>query len=202
MAFYTVNPALSFQFSPEDTAPRPSEFLKPSLLRTPSRSIHRRLHSIAWPLLAVSSDSVFALPDRKVFMVVSCHLIIYDVDVEANTETILPGFLHNFVSTARPIDAPAILLPVLVCGGMAADPAIQPAPSSSPPRLPHPSAAASRSHPRVWRRFREIVYMLGRRTMPELVLLLDGQVLINDRQRRAHGFSTQVSDVTENSSSG
>ena len=92
----------------------------------------RNPHCIALGLLTIPSNSVFALPDGKAFMVANNQSIIYDI--EANTETILPDIPNN-VRVTNPIDGSAILLPlsppdyvpeILVCGGADVKPAVQP----------------------------------------------------------------------------
>ncbi|PIL37702.1 hypothetical protein GSI_01396 [Ganoderma sinense ZZ0214-1] len=181
-AFYNIDPALSFEFfPPKDSAPRPSEFLKRSL---PANLFPR----------------VFALPDGKVFMVANNQSIIYDV--EANTETILPDIPNN-VRVTNPMDGSAILLPlsppnfipeVLVCGGTAVDPAIQPANLSS--QFPATSQCSRITlTPEGIAKGWEVEHMLEGRTMPELVHLPNGQVLIANGARTGFAAIAQVPDA-------
>ncbi|KAH9911058.1 glyoxal oxidase precursor [Epithele typhae] len=184
--FFNTDPALSFEFFPpkEDT-PRPSEFLKRSL---PANLFPR----------------IFALPDGKVFMVANNQSIIYDI--EAQTETILPDIPNN-VRVTNPIDGSAILLPlsppdytpeVLVCGGSAVDPdgipstalnAHMPATSQcSRITLTKEGIAAG------W----QVEHMLENRTMPELVHLPNGQVLIINGAGTGFAAIGSVSDPVGN----
>ncbi|KAF4598452.1 hypothetical protein EYR38_006854 [Pleurotus pulmonarius] len=163
-AFYNIDPANTFEFFPaKESTPRPSAFLERSL---PSNLFPR----------------IFALPDGRVFMVANNQSIIYDI--EANTETILPDIPNN-VRVTNPIDGSAILLPlsppdyipeVLVCGGTATD--------TLDPLLLSSQTPASSQCSRIkltkegikagW----QVEHMLEGRTMPELVHLPNGQIVI------------------------
>ena len=164
----------------------------------------RRSHCIAPSVLTILSDSVFALPDGKVFMVANNQSIIYDV--EANTETILPDIPNN-VRVTNPIDGSAILLPlsppdfvpgILVCGGTAVDPAIQPANLSS--QFPATSQCSRiQLTPEGIAKGWEVEHMLEGRTMPELVHLPNGQVLIANGARTGFAAIAQVPDAIGNS---
>ncbi|KAI0737810.1 glyoxal oxidase precursor [Daedaleopsis nitida] len=187
-AFYNIDPALSFEFfPPKEDAPRPSEFLKRSL---PTNLFPR----------------VFALPDGKVFMVANNQSIIYDV--EANTETILPD-IPNGVRVTNPMDGSAILLPlsppdfvpeVLVCGGTAQDDRVQPVNLSS--QIPATSQCSRITlTPEGIAKGWEVEHMLEGRTMPELVHLPNGQVLIANGAGTGFAAIAQVPDAIGNSNS-
>ncbi|KAI0076968.1 hypothetical protein K474DRAFT_1182017 [Panus rudis PR-1116 ss-1] len=185
-AFYNIDPALSFEFfPPKESTPRPSEFLKRSL---PTNLFPR----------------IFALPDGKVFMVANNQSIIYDI--EANTETILPD-IPNGVRVTNPMDGSAILLPlsppdftpeVLVCGGSAVDDRIQPENLSS--QIPATSQCSRiKLTPEGIAKGWEVEHMLEGRTMPELVHLPNGQVLIANGARTGFAAIAQVPDAIGNS---
>ncbi|KAI0650924.1 glyoxal oxidase N-terminus-domain-containing protein [Trametes meyenii] len=183
--FLNTDPALSFEFFPrKEDVPRPSEFLKRSL---PANLFPR----------------IFALPDGKVFMVANNQSIIYDI--EANTERILPDIPNN-VRVTNPIDGSAILLPlsppdfipeVLVCGGTQTN-------IFDPTQLSSQTPATSQCSrirldeegiARGW----EVEHMLEGRTMPELVHLPNGQVLIANGARSGFAAIHQVQDAIGNS---
>ncbi|KAI0363190.1 hypothetical protein BV20DRAFT_172359 [Pilatotrama ljubarskyi] len=185
--FYNTDPALSFEFfPPKESAPRPSEFLKRSL---PANLFPR----------------IFALPDGTVFMVANNQSIIYDV--EANTERILPDIPNN-VRVTNPIDGSAILLPlsppdfipeVLVCGGTQTD-TIDPLLLSS--QTPATSQCSrirldEEGIAKGW----QVEHMLEGRTMPELVHLPNGQVLIANGARSGFAAIASVGDPIGNSNS-
>lgn len=145
----------------------------------------------------------FALPDGKVFIVANNQSIIYDI--EANTERILPDIPNN-VRVTNPIDGSAILLPlsppdfipeVLVCGGTQTD-TIDPLLLSS--QMP---ATTQCSRIRLdeagiakgW----EVEHMLEGRTMPELVHLPNGQVLIANGAGTGFAAVASVGDPVGNS---
>jgi hypothetical protein len=136
-------------------------------------------------------------------MVANNQTIIYDI--EANTETILPDIPNN-VRVTNPIDGSAILLPlsppdytpeVLVCGGVATD--------TLPP------ANLSSQNPATTQCSRMVVtdegikqgwvveHMLNPRTMPELVHIPNGQVLIINGGRSGYAAIKQVPDAIGNS---
>ncbi|KAL1944356.1 hypothetical protein VTO73DRAFT_3541 [Trametes versicolor] len=185
--FYNTDPALSFEFfPPKESAPRPSEFLKRSL---PANLFPR----------------IFALPDGKVFMVANNQSIIYDI--EANTERILPDIPNN-VRVTNPIDGSAILLPlsppdyvpeVLVCGGTQTDPIDPLLLSSQTPATTQCSriTLTEEGIAKGW----EVEHMLEPRTMPELVHLPNGQVLIANGARSGFAAIHQVQDPIGNSNS-
>ncbi|KAI0774648.1 glyoxal oxidase N-terminus-domain-containing protein [Trametes elegans] len=185
--FYDTDPALSFEFfPPKESTPRPSEFLKRSL---PSNLFPR----------------IFALPDGKVFMVANNQSIIYDI--EANTERILPDVPNN-VRVTNPIDGSAILLPlsppdfipeVLVCGGTQTDPLDPSLLSSQTPATSQCSriTLTEEGIAKGW----EVEHMLEGRTMPELVHLPNGQVLIANGARSGFAAIKQVPDAIGNSNS-
>ncbi|KAI0705752.1 glyoxal oxidase N-terminus-domain-containing protein [Cerioporus squamosus] len=185
-AFYNIDPALSFEFfPPKEDAPRPSEFLKRSL---PTNLFPR----------------IFALPDGKVFMVANNRSSIYDI--EANTETALPD-IPNGVRVTNPMDGSAILLPlsppdfvpeVLICGGSQTDDRIQPANLSS--QIPATSQCSRITlTPEGIAKGWEVEHMLEGRTMPELVHLPNGQVLIANGARTGFAAIAQVPDAIGNS---
>ncbi|KAI0757966.1 glyoxal oxidase N-terminus-domain-containing protein [Fomes fomentarius] len=180
-AFYNIDPALSLEFfPPKESAPRPSEFLKRSL---PANLFPR----------------LFALPDGKVFMVANNRSGIYDV--EANTETILPD-IPNGVRVTNPMDGSAILLPlhppdfvpeVLVCGGSQSD-TIDPSLLSS--QTPATSQCSRiKLTPEGIAKGWQVEHMLENRTMPELVHLPNGQVLIANGARSGFAALKQVPDA-------
>ncbi|KAI0089706.1 glyoxal oxidase N-terminus-domain-containing protein [Irpex rosettiformis] len=185
--FYNIDPENSFEFFPpkDGGVVRPSAFLERSL---PANLFPRG----------------FALPDGRVFIVANNQSIIYDI--EKNTETILPDIPNN-VRVTNPIDGSAILLPlsppnytpeVLVCGGVAVDPSIQPAELSS--QMPATSQCSritltDEGIAKGW----EVEHMLEGRTMPELVHLPNGQVLIINGGRSGFAAIHQVRDPIGNS---
>ncbi|KAJ8690117.1 hypothetical protein PTI98_011575 [Pleurotus ostreatus] len=179
--FYNVDPVNSFEFFPKkEGAPRPSPFLERSL---PANLFPR----------------IFALPDGRVFMVANNQSIIYDI--EANTETILPD-IPNSVCVTNPIDGSAILLPlsppdfipeVLVCGGTATDTIDSERPSTQTPALTQCS----------WIKLTEegimagwqVEQMLEGRTMPELLHLPNGQILITNGGSTGFAAIGSVADL-------
>lgn len=151
------------------------------------------------------SYRLFALPDGKVFMVANNRSGIYDV--EANTETILPD-LPNGVHVTNPMDGSAILLPlhppdfvpeVLVCGGSKAD-TIDPSLLSS--QFPATSQCSRiKLTPEGIAKGWQVEHMLENRTMPELVHLPNGQVLIANGARTGFAALQQVPDAIGSSNS-
>ena len=127
-------------------------------------------------------------------------------DIEANTETILPD-IPNGVRVANPTDGSAILLPlsppdfipeVLVCGGSQVDDTIQPANLSS--QFPATSQCSritltDEGIAKGW----QVEHMLEGRTMPELVHIPNGQVLITNGGRSGFAAIAQVPDPVGNS---
>ncbi|KAI0808903.1 glyoxal oxidase precursor [Irpex lacteus] len=174
--FYNIDPENSFEFFPpkDNGAVRPSAFLERSL---PANLFPRG----------------FALPDGRVFIVANNQSIIYDI--EKNTETILPDIPNN-VRVTNPIED--YIPEVLVCGGVAVDPAIQPANLSS--QMPATSQCSrmtltDEGIAKGW----EIEHMLEGRTMPELIHLPNGQVLIINGGRSGFAAIRQVKDPIGNS---
>ncbi|KAI0684372.1 glyoxal oxidase precursor [Earliella scabrosa] len=163
-AFYNIDPENSFEFFPrKEDAVRPSAFLERSL---PANLFPR----------------AFSLPDGTVFMVAGNQSIIYDI--ENDTETVLPDIPNN-VHVTNPIDGSAILLPlsppdfipeVLVCGGTETDP-LDPSLLSSQ-TLATTQCSRITLTPEGIAKGWEIEHMLEPRTMPELVHMPNGQVLI------------------------
>ena len=139
-------------------------------------------------------------------MVANNRSSIYDI--EADTETILPD-LPNGVRVTNPIDGSAILLPlsppdfipeVLVCGGTAVDDRIQPENLSS--QIPATSQCSRiKLTPEGIAKGWEVEHMLEGRTMPELVHLPNGQVLIANGARTGFAAIKQVPDAIGNSNS-
>ncbi|KAI0677743.1 glyoxal oxidase precursor [Trametes maxima] len=185
--FYNEHPANSFEFfPPKESTPRPSAFLARSL---PANLFPR----------------TFALPDGKVFMVANNQSIIYDI--EANTERILPDIPNN-VRVTNPIDGSAILLPlsppdyipeVLVCGGTQTDPLDPLQLSSQTPATTQCSRIRldEEGIARGW----QVEHMLEPRTMPELVHIPNGQILIANGARSGFAAIHQVQDPIGNSNS-
>lgn len=136
-------------------------------------------------------------------MVANNQSIIYDI--EANTERMLPDIPNN-VRVTNPMDGSAILLPlsppdfipeVLVCGGTQTD-TIDPSllTSQTPAttqcsRIRLDEAGIARG----W----EVEHMLEPRTMPELVHLPNGQVLIAHGGRTGFAAIASVRDPVGNS---
>ncbi|KAJ7033688.1 glyoxal oxidase N-terminus-domain-containing protein [Mycena alexandri] len=185
--FYNTDPVNNFEFFPKKDGgvPRPSAFLERSL---PVNLFPR----------------VFALPDGKVFMVANNQSIIYDV--ETNTETILPD-VPNGVRVTNPFDGTAQLLPlspplytpeVLVCGGSdksdqtpveelsSQDPA-----SSQCSRITLTAAGIKKG----W----EVEHMPQGRTMPEAIVLPNGQVLITNGAGTGYAAVKSIGVTTGNS---
>ncbi|PIL37696.1 hypothetical protein GSI_01390 [Ganoderma sinense ZZ0214-1] len=183
--FYNVDPENSFEFfPPKESTVRPSAFLERSL---PANLFPR----------------IFALPDGKVFMVANNQSIIYDI--EANTETILPDIPNN-VRVTNPIDGSAILLPlsppdytpeVLVCGGTQTDPIDPSLLSSQTPATSQCSRImlTPEGIAKGW----QVEHMLEGRTMPELVHIPNGQVLITNGGGSGFAAISQVPDPVGNS---
>ncbi|KAI0340024.1 glyoxal oxidase precursor [Trametopsis cervina] len=164
--FYNIDPENSYEFFPpkDGGAVRPSAFLERSL---PANMFPRG----------------FSLPDGRVFVVASNQSIIYDVD--KNTETILPD-IPNGVHVTNPIDGSAILLPlsppnyvpeVLVCGGVAVDPATPPEQLSSQTPATSQCSRIMLTDAGIKKGW-QVEHMLEGRTMPELVHMPNGQIVI------------------------
>ncbi|KAI0316192.1 glyoxal oxidase N-terminus-domain-containing protein [Amylostereum chailletii] len=184
--FYNVDPENSFEFFPpkDNGVVRPSAFLERSL---PANMFPRG----------------FALPDGRVFIVANNQSIIYDI--EANTETILPDIPNN-VRVTNPIDGSGILLPlsppdytpeVLICGGTATDP-IPPANLSSQTPATTQCSRIMLTDEGIAKGW-EVEQMIEPRTMPEMVHLPNGQVLITNGGRSGFAALAQVPDALGNS---
>ena len=137
------------------------------------------------------------------FIVANNQSIIYDI--EENTETILPDIPNN-VRVTNPIDGSAILLPlsppdfvpeVLVCGGTETDP-IDPSLLSS--QTPATSQCSRiKLTPEGIKEGWQVEHMLEGRTMPELVHIPNGQVLITNGAGSGFAAISQVPDPAGNS---
>ncbi|EJD50467.1 glyoxal oxidase precursor [Auricularia subglabra TFB-10046 SS5] len=185
--FYNVDPANSFEFFPpkDGGVPRPSAFLERSL---PANLFPR----------------IFALPDGRVFMVAGNQSIIYDI--EKNTETILPD-IPNGVKVTNPIDGSGILLPlsppdyipeVLICGGLVTDTSIPVDQLSSQHTATTQCSRIMLTEEGIKRGW-QVEHMLEPRTMPELVHVPNGQVLIINGGRSGYAAIAQVKDPVGNS---
>ncbi|KAI0316600.1 glyoxal oxidase N-terminus-domain-containing protein [Amylostereum chailletii] len=181
-AFYNIDPENTFEFFPpkDNGVVRPSAFLERSL---PSNLFPRG----------------FALPDGRVFIVANNQSIIYDV--EANTETILPDIPNN-VRVTNPIDRSGILLPlsppdytpeVLICGGTQTD-TVPPANLSSQTPATTQCSRITLTEEGIAKGW-EVEHMLEPRTMPEMVHLPNGKVLITNGGRTGFAALAQVSDA-------
>ena len=136
-------------------------------------------------------------------MVAGNQTIIYDI--ETNTETILPD-IPNGVQVTNPIDGSAILLPlsppayipeVLVCGGTQTEP-IDPSLLSS--QTPATSQCSRMTvTPEGIRRGWQVEHMLEARSMPELVHIPNGQVLITNGAGSGFAAIATVQDPIGNS---
>ncbi|KAI0757980.1 glyoxal oxidase precursor [Fomes fomentarius] len=185
--FYNIDPENSFEFFPrKEDVVRPSAFLERSL-----------------PANLFPRDRAFALPDGTVFLVANNQSIIYDI--EKNTETILPDIPNN-VRVTNPIDGSAILLPlsppdfipeVLVCGGTETDPLDPSLLSSQTPATSQCSriTLTPEGIAKGW----EIEHMLEARTMPELVHIPNGQILITNGGQSGFAALNSVQDTIGNS---
>ncbi len=204
VGFYNVDPALSFEFfPPKESTPRPSAFLNRSLPSNlfprcaPSFS-HRIFINVS--VLTIPSNSLFSLPDGKVFMVANNQSIIYDV--EADTETVLPD-IPNGVRVTNPMDGSAILLPlsppdfipeVLVCGGQQVDDSLQPGNLSSQQPASSQCSRITLTPEGIAQGW-AVEHMLEPRIMPELVHLPNGQVLVANGAGTGFAATGQVHDL-------
>lgn len=136
-------------------------------------------------------------------MVAGNQSIIYDI--EKNTETILPDIPNN-VHVTNPIDGSAILLPlsppdfipeVLVCGGTATDPLDPSLLSSQTPATSQCSRITLT--PEGIKKGWVVEHMLEARTMPELVHIPNGQVLIVNGGESGFAAIKTVQDPIGNS---
>ena len=148
----------------------------------------------------VRPNSIFALPDGKVFMVANNQSIIYDI--EADTETILPD-IPNGVRVTNPMDGSAILLPlsppdfvpeVLVCGGQQVDDSLQPVNFSSQQPATSQCSRITLTPGGIARGW-VVEHMLEPRVMPELVHFPNGQILIANGAGTGFAATGQVQDL-------
>jgi len=185
--FYNTDPASSFEFFPpkDGGVPRPSAFL------------NRTLPVNLFP-------RIFALPDGKVFMVANNQSIIYDI--EANTETVLPE-IPNGVRVTNPMDGSAVLLPlsppdfvpeVLVCGGSKTDDTI-PSLDLSTQTPATDQCTRITLTPEGIEKGWVVEHMLETRTMPELILLPNGQALLINGAHTGYAAIDSVGDLIGNS---
>lgn len=138
-------------------------------------------------------------------MIANNQTIIYDI--EKNTETILPD-IPNGVRVTNPFDGSATLLPlspplftpeVLVCGGSNSSDLI---PSANLSSQDPASSQCSRltitaeGIKQGW----QVEHMLETRTMPELILLPNGQVLIINGAQTGYAAVASVGDPVGNNS--
>ena len=138
-------------------------------------------------------------------MVANNQSIIYDI--EKKTETILPDIPNN-VRVTNPIDGSAILLPlhppdfvpeVLVCGGTAVDPDGIPSTALNS-QIPATSQCSRiKLTPEGIKEGWQVEHMLEGRTMPELVHIPNGQVLITNGAGSGFAAIASVSDPVGNS---
>ncbi|KAJ7901064.1 glyoxal oxidase precursor [Mycena olivaceomarginata] len=185
--FYNMDPVNSFEFFPSKDGgiPRPSAFLERSLT-------------------ANLFPRVLALPDGKIFMVANNQSAIYDI--EANTETILPD-IPNSVRVTNPFDGTITLLPlapplyipeVLVCGGTNTSDLI-PSLNLSSQNPASDQCSRITLTPAGIEKGWEVERMLEGRTMPEMILLPTGQVLIINGAQTGYAAIASVGDIQGNS---
>ncbi|KAF8192156.1 glyoxal oxidase N-terminus-domain-containing protein [Pholiota molesta] len=185
--FYNTDPVNSFEFFPpkDNGVPRPSAFLE----RTLPVNLFPR---------------TFALPDGTILMIANNQTIIYDI--EKKTETILPD-IPNGVRVTNPFDGTAALLPlspplftpeVLVCGGSNSSDLI---PSEQLSSQDPASDQCSRLvlTPEGIKKGWQVEHMLEPRTMPETILLPNGQVLITNGAMTGYAAVASVGDLVGNS---
>jgi len=186
--FYNTDPVNNIEFFPpkDGSVPRPLAFLERSL---PVNLFPR----------------VFALPDGRALMIANNQTIIYDI--EKNTETILPD-IPNGVRVTNPFDGTATLLPlsppnfipeVLVCGGSNSSDQTPPLELSSQDPA---SDQCSRMvlTPEGIKKGWQVERLLEPRTMPEMALLPNGQVLITNGAKSGYAAVASVGDPIGNSS--
>ncbi|KAF5360734.1 hypothetical protein D9756_005107 [Leucocoprinus leucothites] len=185
-AFYNDDPVNNFEFFPpkDDGIPRPSDFL--------ARTVPTNLFPRA-----------FALPDGKVFIAANNQTIIYDI--EKNSETRLPD-IPNGVRVTNPMDGTATLLPlhppdyipeILICGGSNSSDAI---PSEQLSSQDPASDQCSRMTltPEGIEKGWEIERMLEPRTMPEMILMPNGKVIIINGAQTGYAALGSVKDPIGN----
>ncbi|TFK34118.1 glyoxal oxidase precursor [Crucibulum laeve] len=186
--FYNTDPVNSFEFFPpkDGGVPRPSAFLERSL---PVNLFPRG----------------FALPDGRVFMVANNQTIIYDI--EKKTETILPD-LPNGVRVTNPFDGTATLLPlsppnfipeVLVCGGSSTDDRIPALNLSSQDPATDQCSRMELTASGIKKGW-QVEHMLEPRTMPEMILLPNGQVVITNGAGTGYAAVASIRDPVGNQS--
>lgn len=138
-------------------------------------------------------------------MVANNQTIIYDI--EKNTETILPD-VPNGVRVTNPFDGSATLLPlsppnfipeVLVCGGSNSSD-ITPAAQLTSQDPASNQCSRLTVTPEGIKKGWQVEHMLEGRTMPELILLPNGQVLIINGGQTGYAAIASVGDPVGNSS--
>lgn len=138
-------------------------------------------------------------------MIANNQSIIYDV--EKNQETILPD-IPNGVRVTNPFDGSATLLPlsppnfvpeVLVCGGTNASDTVPSANLSSQDPATDQCSRIELT-PAGIRRGWQVERMLEARTMPELLLLPNGKVLIINGAQTGYAAVASVGDPVGNNS--
>ncbi len=129
-------------------------------------------------------------------------------DIETDTETPLPE-LPNGVRITNPMDGTATLLPlsppdfipeVLICGGSDTDDRIPPLNLSSQHTASDQCSRMTLTPEGIARGW-EIEHLLEPRTMPEMILLPNGQVLIINGAESGYAALDGVSDAVGNSNS-
>lgn len=138
-------------------------------------------------------------------MIANNQSIIYDI--EKNQETILPD-IPNGVRVTNPFDGSATLLPlsppnfvpeVLVCGGTNASDTVPSANLSSQDPATDQCSRIELT-PAGIRRGWQVERMLEARTMPELLLLPNGKVLIINGAQTGYAAVASVGDPVGNNS--
>ena len=137
-------------------------------------------------------------------MIANNQTIIYDV--EKNTEEILPE-IPNGVRVTNPMDGTATLLPlsppnftpeVLVCGGSNSSDQI---PSEQLSSQDPATTQCSRMTitPAGIKKGWEIEHMLEPRTMPEFIIIPNGQIVITNGAMTGYAAISSVGDTIGNS---
>lgn len=137
-------------------------------------------------------------------MIANNQTIIYDI--EKQTETILPD-IPNGVRVTNPFDGTAALLPlspplftpeVLVCGGSNSSDLI---PSEQLSSQDPASDQCSRMvlTPEGIKKGWQVERLLEPRTMPEMILLPNGQILITNGAMTGYAAVASVGDLVGNS---
>ncbi len=203
-AFFNNDPVNSIEFFPpkDGGVPRPLDFLARAL---PANLFTRYvIYHDRGKRLLMFTVSVLALSDGKVIMAANNQTIIYDV--ETNTETRLPD-IPNGVRVTNPYDGTAALLPlhppdyipeVLICGGAKVSDQIPPTQlSSQDPASDQCNRMALT--PEGIKRGWEIERMLEPRTLPEMILMPNGQVLIINGAQTGYTAFGSLGDAVGNS---